>query len=76
MPLRQKIKKGFIASAPVQSIIRGSKHLMIPGFGDFSLFEIWKPFIQQLKSSSLFERASLPGTISKSNIVLSRPCRI
>ncbi len=58
MPLRQRIKKSFITSAPVQSIIRGSKHLMIPGFGDFSLFEIWKPFVQQLKSSSLFERAS------------------
>jgi len=58
MPLRQKIKKNFIASAPVQGIIRGSKHLMVPGFGDFSLFEIWKPFVQQLKNSSLFERAS------------------
>lgn len=58
MPLKQRIKKNFIASAPVQSFIRGSKRLMVPGFGDFSLFEIWKPFIQQLKGSSLFERAA------------------
>ncbi len=58
MPLRKTIKQNFISSAPVQSIIRGSKQLMIPGFGDFTLFEIWKPFVHQLKSSSMFERAS------------------
>jgi len=58
MPSRQTFKKSIIASAPVQSFIRGSKHLMVPGFGDFSLFEIWKPFVEQMKNSSLFERAS------------------
>jgi len=58
MPFKERITKGFISSTPVQSLIRGSKHMMVPGFGEFSLFEIWKPFFQQLKNSSLFERAS------------------
>jgi membrane protein len=58
MHRRKTLKKTIISSAPVQTFIRGSKHLVVPGFGNFSLFEIWKPFVDQLKNSNLFERAA------------------
>lgn len=45
-------------SDAVQVVINRSKRLYVPGFGDFTLYEVWKPFISQLRKGSLFERAS------------------
>jgi membrane protein len=58
MPVRQRIKKKIISSAPVQGVINQSKQIYVPGFGDFTLFQVWQPFIQQLRKGSLFERAA------------------
>ncbi len=58
MPVRQRIKKRIIGSAPVQGVLNKSKHIYVPGFGDFALFQVWQPFIQQLRKGSLFERAA------------------
>lgn len=68
MPLK-RIKKVFIGSAPVRSVIDRSKGLYIPGFSGFSLYEIWKAFRQQLRKTSLLERAA---AISY-NIVMAIP---
>ncbi len=58
MPVRQRIKKKIISSAPVQGVINQSKQIYVPGFGDFALLQVWQPFIQQLRKGSLFERAA------------------
>jgi membrane protein len=47
-----------MASAPMKGIIEQSKVTYIPGFGNFSLYQIWPSFILQLKRTSLFERAA------------------
>jgi membrane protein len=57
MPIR-RIKKSFMQSAPVRSIIRQSQRIYVPGFGDFTVFQVWKPFINHLKYTNLSERAS------------------
>jgi membrane protein len=48
----------MIGSAPVQRMIDRSRKVFVPGFGNFSLYQVWRPFITQLKKSSLSERAS------------------
>lgn len=58
MAIKQRIKKRFIGSAPVQGIIAQSKKVYVPGFGLHSVHDIWPPFIQQLQRSSIFERAA------------------
>jgi membrane protein len=68
MPLK-KIKRVLIGSALAQSVITKTKDAYIPGFGGFSLFDIWKAFRLQLKKTSLLERAS---AISY-NIVMAIP---
>jgi membrane protein len=68
MPLK-KFKRIVIGSAPVQTIINRSKAAYLPGFSGFSLYEIWKAFRQQLRKTSLLERAA---AISY-NIVMAIP---
>jgi membrane protein len=58
MAFKQRFKRKVMASAPMKGIIEQSKVTYIPGFGNFSLYQIWPSFIQQLKRSSLFERAA------------------
>ncbi len=58
MAIRQNFKSKFIGSAPVQRFLDRSKNFIVPGFGDFSLFQVWRPFMVQLRRSSLSERAS------------------
>lgn len=57
MAFNQKIKERVITSTPVKGIIRHSKTVYIP-FGEFTLYEIWNPFVLQLKKANLTERAS------------------
>ena len=54
----KRIKKGFIGSSPVQSVITRSKDTFLPGFHGFSLFEVWGAYLLQLRKTSLLERAS------------------
>src|SRR5215213_6347906 len=63
------IQKYFKSSRPVRYIIDRSRNTSFPGFAGFSLFEIWKAFRQQLKKTSLLERAA---AISY-NIVMAIP---
>jgi membrane protein len=58
MAFRSKIKKRFYTSAPVRGIIRRSKVYAVPGVDDFSLHAVWVGFFQQLKRTSLVERAA------------------
>src|SRR5215213_1596219 len=68
MPIK-KLKRAFITSAPMQIVIRKSKGAYLPGFSGFSLFEILTAFRQQLRKTSLLERAA---AISY-NIVMAIP---
>lgn len=56
--LFRKIKKRVVGSSPVRSVIKRSKETYLPGFSGFSMFEIWRAFIQQLRRTSLTERAA------------------
>src|SRR5687767_4505734 len=58
MAIKQRLKKRFISSAPVQSIIAQSKKVYVPGFGLHTIHDIWPLFIQQLRKGSIFERAA------------------
>lgn len=69
MPLRSQIQKRIFTSAPGRQLISGSKKMYLPGFHGFSIYEVWRPFIQQLRKTSLTERA---GGISF-NVVMAIP---
>ncbi|MEI6945757.1 YihY/virulence factor BrkB family protein [Paraflavisolibacter sp. H34] len=60
--LLQKLKGKVSVPTPVQSMIDRSidrtKDTYIPGFHGFSLFEVWRAFIAQLRKTSLIERAA------------------
>jgi membrane protein len=58
MAIKQRLKKRFIGSAPVQRIITQSKKVYVPGFGLHTVHDIWPPFVDQLRRSSIFERAA------------------
>lgn len=55
---RYSIKRRMLASGAVRGLINGSKKVLVPGFGNFTVFEVWPHFIKQLRSSSLLERAA------------------
>ena len=65
----QKVKKKVATSPPVSKITRWSKKVYIRGVDDFSLYEISKAYWQQLRKSSLMERASAISF----NIVMAIP---
>ncbi|HVG11997.1 MAG TPA: YihY/virulence factor BrkB family protein [Flavisolibacter sp.] len=58
MAIRQRIQRRVVTSGPMRGVIAGSKRLYVPGFGKFTLFDVWGPFIQQLRKANLFERAA------------------
>jgi membrane protein len=58
MAFRSHIKKRIFASTPGRQLISGSKKIYLPGFNGFSIYEIWPPFIKQLRRTSLTERAA------------------
>jgi membrane protein len=58
MPFRTKLKRRIYTSYPGRTFIEGAKALYLPGFKGFSLFEVWPPFIRQLRKTSLVERAA------------------
>src|SRR5687768_15031808 len=58
MSISRKIEKHLVTTTPVKVLIRRSKETFIPGFSGISLFELWPRFVQQLRQTSLLERAS------------------
>ncbi len=56
--MQNNLKKKLEHTAPVQTVIRQSKRTHMPGFGGFSLHQVWKPFLEQLRLTNLFERAA------------------
>ncbi|MBD0296913.1 MAG: YihY/virulence factor BrkB family protein [Flavisolibacter sp.] len=58
MALHTRFKRKLITSAPARVVIQGSKKAVIPGFGGYSIFDVWQPFVHQLRNSNLIERAS------------------
>ncbi len=65
----KKLKRTFVSSPPVKSVISSAKTTYLPGLPGFSFFEIWNAFIIQLRKNSLTERAA---AISY-NIVMAIP---
>src|SRR5215213_3732175 len=58
MSFRSQIQKRIFASAPGRQVISGSKKLYLPGLNGLSIYEVGPPFLQQLRKTSLTERAS------------------
>src|SRR5215216_2379328 len=58
MTFRTHIKRRIASSGPGRSIVNGSKRIYLPGFSGFSLYDVWPSFIQQLRKTSMVERAS------------------
>ncbi|HYC30492.1 MAG TPA: YihY/virulence factor BrkB family protein, partial [Chitinophagaceae bacterium] len=69
MGVRARFNKVFSSSYPGKIIITRSRKTVLPGFSGFSLYEVWHAFFEQLKRSSLTERA---GSISF-NVVMAIP---
>jgi len=58
MAFQQQFKKRVLKSAPVKGLIEQSKRVFIPGFGNFSVYQIGPSFLEQLKRTSILERAA------------------
>ncbi len=58
MSLPKKIEQHIVTTGPVKGLIRRSKQTFIPGFHGYSLYEVWYPFLQQLRKANLTERAA------------------
>jgi len=58
MAFRTRLKRTIYTSAPGRGVIWGAKAIYLPGFKGFSLFEVWPSFLQQLRRTSLVERAA------------------
>ena len=58
MGVRARFNKAFSGSYPGKVIITGSRKAYLPGFNGFSLYEVWHEFFEQIKRTSLTERAS------------------
>ena len=69
MSISSNYKRRIVTAPPVKKIIRRSKQTFLPGFDGFSLYEVWQPFLQQLRTTSLMERAAAISF----NIVMAIP---
>ena len=58
MAFRSYISKRLSASPPGKAVIQGSKKIYLPGLSGFSIYDIWYPFLRQLRKTSIVERAS------------------
>lgn len=58
MAFHLAIGKRLARTMPGKTLIRGSQQTYLPGFKGFSLYEVSGPFLQQLRKTSLVERAS------------------
>lgn len=58
MAIRSAIRNSIASSAPGKNLIDRSRKIYLPGFDGFSIYEVWPPFMRQLKRTSLVERAS------------------
>ncbi len=58
MGFRAYLKTIFARTLPGKHLILRSQKTYLPGFRDISLYEVWNPFMEQLRRTSLTERAS------------------
>lgn len=58
MALRAYIQRKLSGSLPGRSIIHSSRKAYLPGLNGFSLYDVWNPFVKQLRKTSMVERAS------------------
>lgn len=58
MAIPVRYRRRLVTARPVKRLIRGSKQTYLPGFEGFSVFEVWKLFVQQLRVYSITERAA------------------
>jgi membrane protein len=56
--LSNKGKSSFIANPIVQTVVDKSKRAYLPGFKGYTIYQIWPKFLEQLKKTSLPERAA------------------
>ena len=58
MAAQTRFRRKLVTAKPVKRFIRVSKKTFLPGFSGFSLYEVWQPFLAQLRKTSLAERAA------------------
>ncbi|HEU4470412.1 MAG TPA: YihY/virulence factor BrkB family protein [Flavisolibacter sp.] len=58
MASRTTIQERIATSLPAKTLARQSKRIVPPGFNGFSVYDIWQPFLLQLRRTSMVERAS------------------
>ncbi|HEX2535898.1 MAG TPA: YhjD/YihY/BrkB family envelope integrity protein, partial [Chitinophagaceae bacterium] len=58
MSFSTRFRRRLITASPVKKLIRKSKRTYLPGEDKISLFEVGRPFMEQLRRTSLMERAS------------------
>lgn len=54
----KRIHRQVISSTPVKTVIQQSKKMYLPGFHGYSIYDVWGPFLQQLRRANLNERTS------------------
>jgi membrane protein len=58
MALRTHIEKKILETTPGRQFINQSKKVYLPGFNGLSVYAVWPKFINQLRKTSLPERAA------------------
>jgi membrane protein len=58
MALHRHIKKRILESEASKNIVHRSKTVYLPGFSGLSVFQVWAPFMRQLRKTYMVERAS------------------
>ena len=58
MAIRTDFNKRLATTLTGRGLIFGLKRIYLPGFRGFSIYEVWRPFVAQLRKTSLVERAS------------------
>lgn len=58
MALHRHIRKRILESEASKTIVHRSKTVYLPGFSGLSVFQVWDPFMRQLRKTYMVERAS------------------
>ena len=58
MGQRYTIKRRLLDLPAVKQATQRTRSLVLPGFGNFTVADVWRPFWDQLRNTSLLERAA------------------
>ncbi|HEX2609068.1 MAG TPA: YihY/virulence factor BrkB family protein, partial [Flavisolibacter sp.] len=58
MAIRTQLQRAFFSTPGTKATGKAPDGSVLPGFGGLTIREVWKPFLTQLRKTSLSERAS------------------